>query len=291
MSHSRPATVKKEIAATADFVGAIKESLKSGGWPGNRQEPLWHGEHKRLFVSDGDIKKVQPIPVEMRLGPAVRERFFNKQLHDYIKQQGYRQVLILGSGFDTHAYKKNKHEQQGKKNANVYAEVKFFEIDCEESLTRKERIYDENGVDKNAVYVKANYLEEDFITLLKQKGFNCNAPTLILWEGNSFYLPKEKIPPLFATIKSSIPNAVILFDHFTSEFINEGPKPTSCYFGNTHHAMKMWVTGFNTQDVAALASESGMTVVLTKALNECKREYGVSDHQGDDDYLVSVLKT
>lgn len=275
-------SVPKEISDTAKLVASMKASVQFGGWPGIRTAPLFKKQNP--LISEEDKQKIAGKPLTVRISLAVRERFFNKQMHYYIKKEGFRQIVILGSGLDCRAYHKNKDNQHSI-NASIYEHVQFYEVDCSTILEPKKRFFTEKQLDKNAQYIHANYTKDNFIEMLKEKGLDVTVPTLIIWEGNTMYVERQKIEKLFQDLKE-FPKMTIVFDHFTRDMI-EGPRENSIY---ELHRQGLWVTGFNTEDVMKLAKTFQMNTVTTAFIDHLKEEYEVEDNPEPSHYLISTMR-
>jgi methyltransferase (TIGR00027 family) len=182
---------------------------------GKREKPLSHTQAAAVLISQDEIEsgyqRVKEGVFPVFLG--VRERWFNKKLHFYVKKCGYQQIVNLGAGYDIRALKKNRANQQGKKHSAIYEKVKFWEIDHAVVLDEKEKLYKAKGLDPNATYIKMDYAKSDFVTVLKESGIDINAPTLFIWEGNVCYLEPNERDYVINQIKMHFANFVILMDY------------------------------------------------------------------------------
>jgi len=274
--------VSQQVSDTAKYVASLKAAAQFGGWSGNRTSPLF--KQKNPLISESDIQKYAQIPQSIKTSVAVRERFFNKQMDYYVKKENYKQILILGSGLDVRAFHKNRDNQKDKA-VSFYENVKFYEVDCAAILNPKENFFKENHLNKNAEYIQANYTQDNFVEMLKDKGFDITSPTLIIWEGNSMYIEKSKIEKLFQDLKA-FSQFTIVFDHFTRDLI-EGPRENSIY---ALHKQGLWVTGFNSEDIQKFAQVNGMNTTTIVEINELKQEYQVEENPEPSHYLISTMR-
>lgn len=241
---------------------------------GDRQKPLTTGSHALLFLSVEDLQKIKErkdINNVQTVG--IRSRWINKLYQTYIKQKGFKQIIILGSGYDVRPFKKNALNQQGKKNAAKYAEVKFWEVDKAAILDDKEKIFKEADLDKNAIYLRTDYTEEGFIEKLKEAKVDLTSPTLFIWEGNTMYLDKEQIPQVMQKLKSAFQDFVITFDYFKQSFIDTLP-------------FKIWKAGID--DIQAFAKQNGLTLLKNESMDQLAKEYHVDEHPSEDFEQYSV---
>lgn len=128
---------------------------------------------------------------------------------DEISQQsantGYGQIVILGAGYDTRAYRLNDLKT-----------TRVFEVDHPETIRVKvEKIREIFGTLPNQVtYVPAD-LEEDGLELkLAARGYDSACRTLFLMEGLIMYLSPSSVDRLFSFIvKNSPKGSSVLFDY------------------------------------------------------------------------------
>lgn len=258
----------------AKQVAAIKYlASQAGFWArqGLQDRPLESGAHALLFISESMIKRIEAREDFTALQCiAVRHRVINKIYQLYIRRLQYKQILILGAGFDIRAHKKSPENQAGKKYAAQYQAVKFFEVDSAYILDEKEKKFTEAAKDKNATYIRANYREDTWLEKLKENGVDFKAPTLIIWEDNSYYHELAEIKQLMQNLKSYFEQFTIVFDYFMKFYIDE------------QRALNPdipWKTGFD--DVNAFANEQGLTLVKNERLDSLMRDEGLTQDLDD----------
>jgi methyltransferase (TIGR00027 family) len=107
------------------------------------------------------------------------------------RTHGPRQVVILGAGFESRAYR-FKH-----------LPVRWFEIDLPEAAIEKERILKKHGVrdDPQTIQrVKLDLATDDWVTALEKAGWDPTAPTFYILEGLIYYLTTEETIALLTSI-------------------------------------------------------------------------------------------
>jgi methyltransferase (TIGR00027 family) len=107
------------------------------------------------------------------------------------RTHGPRQVVILGAGFESRAYR-FKH-----------LPVRWFEIDLPGPAIEKERILKEHGVrdDPQTIQrVKLNLVTDDWVESLKEAGWDPTAPTFYILEGLIYYMTTEEAKALLTSI-------------------------------------------------------------------------------------------
>jgi methyltransferase (TIGR00027 family) len=131
---------------------------------------------------------------------------------------GTRQIVILGAGFDSRAYRFAK-ELKG---------AKVFEVDYPPTQDyKKKRIREVLGsIPRQAVFVPIDFTKEKLGTVLRKAGYSTTQKSLFIWEGVTYYLPPEAIDDTlhFAATHSARGSALI-FDYFFSSFLND-PEPS-----------------------------------------------------------------
>lgn len=135
-----------------------------------------------------------------------REKFFRKQASQLIKHHGIQHILILGSGLDTFALRKEKYTHE--------FGVTFFEFDRAEPLRLKQELFQELYGRTNATYVSGSYLETNWLENLQKAGLNPHKSTLVIWGGNTMYLTKTNIASIMTQLNATFPKETKLFMTF-----------------------------------------------------------------------------
>ena len=135
----------------------------------------------------------------IRTYPAIRETaryrvcIMNETLERAIAD-GVKQVVTLGAGFDMRAH---IFRTPG---------VRFCDVDQPAVLAFKRKVLEARGVAPCAA-IPGNYLEIDLPGELAGKGFDLDAPTLFIWEGNTMYLPVDLIHDFLERLRAQVPRA------------------------------------------------------------------------------------
>jgi methyltransferase (TIGR00027 family) len=130
-----------------------------------------------------------------------RHRFIDDALvaalgdDDKSKNGPIRQVVILGAGYDTRAYRL----------ATELAGRTVYELDFPSTSRRKAQIVAEKTSELPSADVRA--IEIDFLTerieeRLPAAGFTKGARTFVIWEGVSIYLTRKAVQATLSTLKS-----------------------------------------------------------------------------------------
>ena len=176
-----------EIGATAFVIASIRAMEKE------QPDPLFSDPYAEWFSNEralGAARQLNEAFPPSTTMVRYRTRYFN----DFIERgiaAGARQVVLMGGGFDMRGH--------------LYGnpDVAFFEVDQKAVLEFKRFMLGRHGIEQ-LPSVPGNYLEVDVGAGLADIGFDAEAPTLIVWEGNTMYLPPELIMPFLNRLASAI---------------------------------------------------------------------------------------
>lgn len=137
----------------------------------------------------------------LRLFIAVRHRFAEDGLAAAV-ERGIRQVVVLGAGLDTFAYR------------NPHPGVRVFEVDFPATGEWKaERLLDAGiAVPPDTVFVGCDFERDDFLDRLVAAGFDARSPAYFLWLGVVPYLSFETVNATLGRI-GALPAAEVVFDY------------------------------------------------------------------------------
>jgi len=118
-----------------------------------------------------------------------------RYIDDYLKaciDDGIKQLVILGAGYDSRAYRFD----------GLKGKVKVFEVD--NPATQKEKIEKVKKIlgslpDK-VVYVPIDFHKEKLDERLFESGYDKNLKTLFIWEGVTMYIAAEAVDETLAFI-------------------------------------------------------------------------------------------
>ncbi|USS86645.1 class I SAM-dependent methyltransferase [Fructilactobacillus cliffordii] len=138
----------------------------------------------------------------------VRHHYFTHYLEKY--QQKYTQVLILGVGLDT-----KPDTLACLRDKDVYG--------CDLAVTDIKQIYQATGVKTKTKLVSCdlkNGMNQEFLQRLQEHGFSRDRPTLVLWEGGTFYLPKKSVLHDLKFLNQNLNLIGLLVDYMSSTVFN-----------------------------------------------------------------------
>lgn len=137
-----------------------------------------------------------------------RTTFFDEAVLKYVDT--VEQVVFLGAGWDTRAY--GIAQQDG---------VRVFEVDTVGMQALKRQSLEKADIDTNGViFASANFNRGSWLDALKRAGFDPDQPTLVVWEGVTYYLEEETVARTFQTVATELAQgSAIAFDYAANHII------------------------------------------------------------------------
>lgn len=207
---------KKGSSVTAENVAFVRalESLKPEG------ERICYDPYAVRFLSQQYLMFLEMAARDPSKTPfpgvhnslSARVRYFDDFVKKFI-DEGLEQLVILGAGYDTRAYR-----IEGLKD-----KVRVFEVDHPETQRVKMgKIKDIFGSLPNHVeYVSVDLENEDFGQQLIENGYGKLQKTVFIMEGLIYYLPQKTIDEMLSCIvENSGTESAIIFDYIHDSSIN-----------------------------------------------------------------------
>jgi len=137
-----------------------------------------------------------------------RTAFFDNAFIDALNKN-IPQIVLLGAGYDTRAYRF----------AKLNNTTKIIELDIATTQNRKKKCLKKAQIDipKHVTLVPINLNEESLKSVLEKAGYGNSEKTLFIWEGVSYYLDPESVDAMLEFVNNSSHNeSVIAFDYAIS---------------------------------------------------------------------------
>jgi methyltransferase (TIGR00027 family) len=146
--------------------------------------PILRGVATRLFDA-----KTGPGP---RPSAIIRTRVIDDALVDIVAHhRGRSQVVILGAGFDTRAYR-----------LNALAAARVFELDHPATQQAKRAAIERLSLSSNhVIHAPINFEHDDLYQVLIRAGLDSTRPIVFVWEGVTNYLSAHAVDDTLATIR------------------------------------------------------------------------------------------
>jgi methyltransferase (TIGR00027 family) len=135
-----------------------------------------------------------------------RTKAFDAALLDAL-QNGATQVVVLGAGFDSRAYR--FQSQLGN--------VRFIEVDLGPTQAYKKQRLGEifSVIPPNVSFVPMDFTKDKLLDQLRNAGYSEQQNTFFLWEGVTYYLPESAVKDTLHFVRDHSASASrIAFDYF-----------------------------------------------------------------------------
>jgi methyltransferase (TIGR00027 family) len=131
------------------------------------------------------VRQVERLGVPGFIAHAILRKHCLEELTLECLSQGFNQVVILGAGFDTLAFR--LHEK--------YEGVQFFEVDFPATQEVKKIAFSKRGLPRgNMKFVPVDFTQEDWSEkLLSHPSFKRNLATIFIAEGVLMYLTEQEV--------------------------------------------------------------------------------------------------
>ncbi len=204
---------------------------------------------------------------------AARCRYIDETLEACV-QGGAAQVVILGAGLDSRAYRFSA----------LKGPVKVFEVDHPATqaakIARLKKIFHE--VPRHVTYVPIDFNAET-LDRLAECGYDRSQRSLFIWEGVVAYLQPEAVDSTLAWVRSnSGSGSAIIFDYiypeaFTGEHRRAEVRLSQLTRRFTGEGL---VFGIKKDEIADFMTQRGFTSVVNAGAEDFKRLYFTGANQG-----------
>jgi methyltransferase (TIGR00027 family) len=161
----------------------------------------------RILGSDADgaiaLAKERPERRGLRLFIAMRSRFAEDSARRAI-DKGVRQILVLGAGLDTFAYRLERTP-----------ELRIFELDHPATQAEKRRRLNEAQIaePQHVSYVAHDFESGSMTAALEAGGLDPDKGAFVLWLGVTPYLTKEAVLATLGELASWPGGTEVVFDY------------------------------------------------------------------------------
>ena len=225
--------------------------------------PLYRDRIVELFLNEESKRAAARVAEDFPLVKdlvKIRTKYFDDTLEKQLLSN-VRQVVILGSGLDTRAVRK------------AVPGVTYYEIDDAETLAIKRACYDELGLDLDLKLIPGNYVTDGLIDLLDRNRFDFDLPSYIIWEGNTMYLPLDRMKWVMAELGAHVTRFRLSFDYMTEAVISNttGDPGITKLVESFANMGAPWLSGVS--DLGSLTYELGLSLVENFRTAELVRAY------------------
>lgn len=198
-----------------------------------------------------------------RLAGVARTRLIDDVVHDCLGR-GLDQVVILGVGFDSRAYRLPGLEK-----------ARVFEVDHPSTLRERR-----NRLAKLPVAPAGDVVDAptDFDRsspgdALKQAGLDPTRPTLFVLEGVTNYLTAEGVDALLRVVSSAAPGTRLIFTYVHRDAIESPDRYAGTWLlrRTLHRAREPWSFGIDPAQLPAFLRERGLDLVWDEGSKEYRQ--------------------
>ena len=178
---------------------------------GAEERAILKGEGSQAVLA---ALELDTIAAWKSLGPGIafatavhaRTRYIDQVFKEGLAS-GATQVVILGAGLDSRAYRLG----------DVLRGARVFEVDFPPTQEYKKKRVREvlNALPAHVTYVPIDFTKDDLAIVLRQAGYDTTKKTVFVWEGVTFYIPEDAVNGTLRFVASnSAPGSRIVFDYF-----------------------------------------------------------------------------
>jgi methyltransferase (TIGR00027 family) len=193
-------------------------------------------------------------------------------------EEGVRQVVLLGAGFDCRAHR-----------VPELGDSRVFEVDRIETQQWK-RAHLRGPVRHDVHYVAVDFQRDDVGARLTDAGWSAERPTLFIWEGVTNYLSEAAVTQVLSWIGRSAPGSTVVFT-----YIHGGLLDGTVSFPGGHRMMRNvremgepWTFGLHPQAVSSFVARAGLTLVEDAGADDYRRRYLGGVSRGYAFYRIAV---
>lgn len=183
-----------------------------------------------------------------RLFFAARARFAEDRVAAGIAV-GVRQVVILGAGLDTFAYR------------NPYPDLRIFEVDHPATQVWKRRRLTEAGIDlpERLTFVPVDFEADVLGTRLEAAGFARADPAVFVWLGVVFYLTPSTVNSVLEYVARQARPTEVIFDYLQPAETDEERAELRVREKRVAAAGEPWFSYFTPAEITARLTALGFT--------------------------------
>lgn len=268
---------EKDKSSTAGFVTYFRACS-------NKERNKWlkgpDSLAKKFHVgSAGRMLKLSPIllPIMKKMVPGhygfvIARTFYFDALFKNALEQGYDQIIIMGAGFDSRAYRFT---------SNV-GKTTVFEIDEPHAQEIKRSVLDQGQikVPDHVHFVPVDFNVDDLGEKLRSGGYEDGKRNLFIWEGVTEYLTVEGVDATLDFLRhSSAPGSEVAFTYIFKEML-EG----DFHYYGSKQIFKMvskvgepYSFGIPEGKIASFLKERGFSLVENVSAKDMESKYFTDD--------------
>jgi len=181
-------------------------------------------------------------------------------------REGLDQVVILGAGFDSRAYR-----LQALQGARVF-EVDHPQTSAVKRTGLRRRL---GALPEHVAFVEVNFDRQTLEAALGTAGFDKRRRTFFIWEGVSNYLHEQAVDATLRFIGSAAPGSRVLFTYLHKGLLDEPARfGATRWIGRTLREVgEEWTFGLYPRDVPAYLEARGLRLLEDIGSREYRARY------------------
>jgi methyltransferase (TIGR00027 family) len=180
--------------------------------------------------------------------------------------QGLEQVVILGAGFDTMAWRLRE----------ALTGVTVFEVDHPATQAVKRAVSQRLGKPENLRFVAVDFEVDDFVEKLRAAGFAAARRSFIVWVGVTYYLTAQAMARALLQIATLGPSGMqLVFDYLLEEVV-DGTTQNREALDKARRAAQLgepWLFGLQPQQVGEYLARLGFRLARDYEPDELRARY------------------
>jgi len=198
---------------------------------------------------------------------AIRVRFFDDYLNQCLSE-GFSQIVLLGAGYDTRAYRFGEVRRRAKVYELEHPDIQGHKISILKQLFQP--------LPTHVSFIPINFNSESFGSKLIDAGFKTDQPALFIWEGVTMYLLDDSVNATLNFVsRKCAAGSRIIFDYFPPTMVNGTCSlPEAQGLTQRVNAMgEVFRFGLDSNRLGDFLQSRGLKVVLNINANKLKERY------------------
>ena len=212
---SQSSSLKDYSTSTAEGIAAARYLISLDPVTGVRdREARWYFGWYFWLLSRRGLGRLARFIYRQRLPGIfawniVRVHHFDQRIVRALRDEGVRQVCILGAGFDNRALRLADELSA--------ADAILYEVDLEDIQQRKQAVLNKHMPEDalhHVRYVTCDFMHQQVDERLLAAGWRTDVPSIFVWEGVVYYLSVEAVDlTLHALGRIAAPGSRLAFDY------------------------------------------------------------------------------
>jgi len=193
-------------------------------------------------------------------------------LLETIVNEGCKQLIILGAGFDTRSIR-----------LDYLRQIAVIEIDHPNTSSFKKKIYRDaiGDIPANVSFQQADFNKQTLDEIAELTNIDYSIPTTIIWEGVTNYLTQEAVDATFDFTKKFVSPFNIIFTYIEKEVLDHPQhfKGTKQVFENLKRNEEQWTFGIHPNELSSYLNRFGLKLMEDLNATGYRNRY-MSDRRG-----------